>query len=545
MRLQIFGASPISVRVAGDAAVLNLVAGDGQSAGAGLPVPIAPSVRVLNAYGEGVAGFSVRFTVLSGGGSMTAENAVPQVQVQTLVVITGSTGVARLGSWTVGAGTNTLGATGLGLVGSPVVLTSVGVSVALDDSRWGAAVVRRMWARRAPLPPVRDESSIPFTTEPTTIALSAGNNQSAPVNTAVSVNPRVLVTGAGAVPVSGVTVTWTVTGGGGSVNPGTSVTNAQGLASTVWTMGASAGTDTMEASGNGPAQGGTVLLTESFPDSNFAGRGWYGDTGHTVVAYQGRQAAQYTWTPGQTTPGGVSGMNVLFPASETAYVEHYIAFSANWRGSQTPVGPHIIYLLSDQEIDDFTGPSDNVLTCYLENNYQAGLLLTTAFQDNQNVDPTASRLYTPFGSLTGSQVSPLEARATCGANGRQGGTGAATVTQAWDYYQDAGVSHGYYNARKLTSASVVMATGNTAWHKVGAYLQMNSIVGGIAQLDGVQRVWWDDVLIFERTTLITRTGARPTLKFRRLTIGPYIGDGSPISPNQQMWIAGLTVKTAP
>jgi hypothetical protein len=48
-------------------------------------------------------------------------------------------------------------------------------------------------------------------------------------------------------PVAGVTVTWSVTAGGGSVAPGSSATDANGVASTSWTLGAGAGEQTVTA----------------------------------------------------------------------------------------------------------------------------------------------------------------------------------------------------------------------------------------------------------------------------------------------------------
>jgi hypothetical protein len=51
--------------------------------------------------------------------------------------------------------------------------------------------------------------------------------------------------------VPGVQVTWTVTGGGGSVNPPTAATSATGQATTQWTLGTAAGANTVSASAPG------------------------------------------------------------------------------------------------------------------------------------------------------------------------------------------------------------------------------------------------------------------------------------------------------
>lgn len=92
---------------------------------------------------------------------------------------------------------------------------------------------------------------------PTTIAANSATSQSATVATSVSQAPSVLVTGAGGVPVSGVSVTFTVTEGGGTTSPAspvTVVTNANGIATIGgWVLGTTAGLHTLAASAAGLA----------------------------------------------------------------------------------------------------------------------------------------------------------------------------------------------------------------------------------------------------------------------------------------------------
>lgn len=100
-------------------ATITPSAGNGQSAPAGSAVPVPPAVVVRNAFTEApVPGVSITFAVASGGGSITGPTAV-----------TNASGVAAVGSWTLGAapGTNTLTATATGLIGSPVVFTATAV----------------------------------------------------------------------------------------------------------------------------------------------------------------------------------------------------------------------------------------------------------------------------------------------------------------------------------------------------------------------------------------------------------------------------------
>jgi alpha-tubulin suppressor-like RCC1 family protein len=80
---------------------------------------------------------------------------------------------------------------------------------------------------------------------PASIGAAANLPASAPVGTTTQVTVR--VTDASAKPVKGATVTWTATGGG-SAQPATSMTDASGLASTIWNLGTTAGPQTLTAS---------------------------------------------------------------------------------------------------------------------------------------------------------------------------------------------------------------------------------------------------------------------------------------------------------
>lgn len=93
------------------------------------------------------------------------------------------------------------------------------------------------------------------------IAVNAGNAQSATVNTAVSTAPSVLVTDAAGNPVSGVSVTFAAASGGGSVVGAGATTNASGVATvTSWTLGTTAGANTLTAT-SGSLSGSPVTFT--------------------------------------------------------------------------------------------------------------------------------------------------------------------------------------------------------------------------------------------------------------------------------------------
>ncbi len=83
---------------AGPPANIEVTAGAGQSAAGGATLPVAPAVLVTDRFGNALPGVSVSFTA-GGGGSVTGSPAT-----------TNASGVATLGSWTLGpaAGTQTL-----------------------------------------------------------------------------------------------------------------------------------------------------------------------------------------------------------------------------------------------------------------------------------------------------------------------------------------------------------------------------------------------------------------------------------------------------
>jgi adhesin/invasin len=192
----------------GAAAQLSLNAGDGQTAAVNAAVATAPSVKVADSFGNGVAGVSVTFAVTGGGGGVTGGSATSN-----------ASGIATVGSWTLGttAGSNTLSATSAGLTGSPLTFTATGVAGAASQ-----------------------------------IAVNAGNGQSATAGTAVATAPSVIVRDAFNNPVAGVAVTFAVTGGGGSVTAGSTTSNASGIATVgSWTLGTTAGGNTMTATSAG------------------------------------------------------------------------------------------------------------------------------------------------------------------------------------------------------------------------------------------------------------------------------------------------------
>ena len=75
----------------GPAAQITIIEGDGQTTTIGNAVPIQPTVKVTDAFGNVITGFSVAFTIDAGGG--TVVGGAP---------ITDANGVAKLGAWRLG-----------------------------------------------------------------------------------------------------------------------------------------------------------------------------------------------------------------------------------------------------------------------------------------------------------------------------------------------------------------------------------------------------------------------------------------------------------
>lgn len=110
--------SPITFNATGIApapVAIAISAGNQQTANSGTQVPIKPAVIVTDAQGRGVPGVNVVFSIGSGSGSITGAST-----------FTNTSGVATVGSWTLGIGENSLLATAPGLAGSPVTFVAVG-----------------------------------------------------------------------------------------------------------------------------------------------------------------------------------------------------------------------------------------------------------------------------------------------------------------------------------------------------------------------------------------------------------------------------------
>ncbi len=186
---------------------LSLVSGNTQSATVGTALANPYVVRLTNSAGQGVAGVTVTWTVVSGGGSIAQSS------------VTNSSGNASA-THTLGqtVGTQRVTASVAGATGSPVTFDATGIAV-------------------PPPPPP----------QPNILLSISGNGQTATVGTALA-NPYVIqVRNAAGAGVPGISVTWTVISGGGSIAQSTT-TNSSGNASATHTLGATVGAQRVTAS---------------------------------------------------------------------------------------------------------------------------------------------------------------------------------------------------------------------------------------------------------------------------------------------------------
>lgn len=185
------------------ATTLAAVSATTQTGVAGSAAPQTPTVQVNDETGAPLAGVGVLFMVAGGGGT-----------IQTSTAVTGPDGRASSGIWMLGpaAGPNAVSAT---VAGVGQVLFS-------------ATAMARTATSLQQVSPI---------------------NQPGIVGTAVAQPPVVRVNDQAGVPLAGVTVTFAVTAGGGSIQNTTATTGADGRATAgTWTLGPTAGQNQVTAS---------------------------------------------------------------------------------------------------------------------------------------------------------------------------------------------------------------------------------------------------------------------------------------------------------
>jgi hypothetical protein len=333
---------------------------------------------------------------------------------------------------------------------------------------------------------------------------------------------------------TGQTVTWSTSNAAAATVNSTGVVTgvAAGSATITATSSGKTGTSSITVTAAPPPPGGTLLFQENFEDANLGARGWYDNNSvqlSTVEHIAGStSSAQYHFLPGATTPTSGGSQRHKFTPSNSFYVSFYVKYSANWVGSGVAYHPHEFYTLSTLD-GDYDGPSQNYLDVYVEHNYLNGGRPRFEFQDNKSVNYS-------HGALPNNLITTTEDRSTGGCNG---------VVESNIYSECFDFGTYYYNDKQLTGPVVFQPNPGPGykndWNFVEAYFQLNTIVNGIGQADGVAQYWFNGTLVIDRHDILYRTGAHPTLQFNQFIIAPYIGVGSPA--DQSMFIDNLRVAT--
>ena len=262
------------------ASKITMVSGDGQSAVLGRALTDPLVVRVTDANDMPVPNASVAFTASSGNGAVAPAAAT-----------TDANGLAA-GTWTLGAtlGTQSVTAALVGPPGAPfVTFTATGTGA-------------------------------------TSLVKVSGDNQQAAAGAELPTALRVRVTGANSLPVVGATVTFQPAGGG-TANPATAMTDANGEATTRWTLSASTGAQTLTASVNSATGALSVAFAAvaTTPPSRFTGSaakvpGGAAPTAgdQAVLAYSGPASGEVALSGGSfTTPTLPAGTYTLSVVSKS------------------------------------------------------------------------------------------------------------------------------------------------------------------------------------------------------------------------------------
>ncbi len=448
---------------AGAAATIVKNGGDAQTATVGSVVATAPSAKVTDQFGNPVSGAAVTFAVVSGGGTVSPTTAI----------LTTAAGVAQATSWTLGTtvGANSLTAASTGLAGSPQTFTATGTAGT-----------------------------------PTTTAKSGGDAQSATVNTTVATAPSALVTDGNGNPVGGVTVTFTVASGGGSVTGATPITNASGIATVgSWKLGTTAGANSLTASATGTtsatftatgtagaasqialnagnAQSATVNTAVATPPSvlvrdqfnnpvagtavTFAVTGGGGTVNPTTaIATNASGIAQVTsWTLGTTagtnnntltaTSGTLTGSPVGFTASGTAGAATQIALNAG-NGQSATVNTAVATPPSVLVRDQFGNPVAGTLVTFAVTAGGGTVNPTTPIATNAG--GIAQVTSWSLGNATGTNNNTLTATAGGLSGSPVGFTASGTAAGASQIALNAGTGQSAtVNTAVATAPSVVV-----------------------------------------------------------------------------------------
>lgn len=282
-------------------------------------------------------------------------------------------------------------------------------------------------------------------------------------------------------------------------------------------------TSTPDPGGSGNA---TSLLQESFENTNLASNGWYDNTNLVFSTAEhatgSTRSLAFTYNQGATTPTSGGAIRHKITPTDQLYVSYYVKYSTNWTGSNQTYQPHEFYVLTNKDTD-YSGLSSTYLTTYIEQNEGIPLV---SMQDSKNIDE--SRINVDLTNTT-------EARAVAGCNGSSDSYGVGSCYAVGSVHQ---------NIKEFRANAIYFkdTTGQyykSDWHKVAVFLKLNSIANGKGVADGVIRYWLDGQELISHSNVFFRTAENADMKFAYFIIGPFIGDGSPVT--QTFWIDNLAL----
>jgi hypothetical protein len=153
---------------------------------------------------------------------------------------------------------------------------------------------------------------------PGSIEAAAGDGQSAVVATAVATPPAVTVRDRSGNPLAGIPVTFAITGGGGSLDHRTPVTGTDGVATAGnWTLGQTAGANTLEATLSGLNVGGSpvVFTAAGTPGPVSADKSTVTAAPATIKASEGSNRSTITVTARDRFDNPIPGLDVALSAT--------------------------------------------------------------------------------------------------------------------------------------------------------------------------------------------------------------------------------------
>jgi len=195
--------SAISVSVTQVVSLIAQTQGEGQIDTVGATLPSALVGRLSDAAGNPMPNIPVDFAILAGGGSLDAAADT-----------SGADGLIHV-HWTLGT-----------TAGSQHVLFAVHGGT--------MAVIFSAWANHG---------------QPTELTVIAGDSQRAAIGKPLRVPPAVRLRDTYNNPIPGASIAFEATSGGGSVGSASVITNTSGVATTSWTLGATAGQNQLTVTG--------------------------------------------------------------------------------------------------------------------------------------------------------------------------------------------------------------------------------------------------------------------------------------------------------